>query len=270
MRIRKLLPISALILGLCATYASAREAKESTEELAKESQNPVADLISVPFQNNTNFQAGPYHETGNILNIQPVIPIQIDEDWNLITRTIIPVIAQVRTSPFEGPVLGLGDINPSFFLSPAKPGSLIWGFGPTFTFPSATANVLGTGKWTAGPTAVALTIQGPWVIGLLVNNVWSFAGEFNRARVNQMTAQYFVNYNFRGGWYLTSTPIITADWVAKPGDQWTAPIGGGFGRVFKIDKQAINAQIQAFYNVARPFDGPHWQIRFQLAFLFPT
>lgn len=263
--------ISALMFALCLTHSFAQEAKKkSTEELAKESQNPVADLISVPFQNNTNFLQGPYSHTGNVLNIQPVIPINVDDNWNLITRTIIPVISQVRTSPFDGPVTGIGDINPSFFISPAKSGELIWGFGPTFTFPSATSDVLGSGKWTAGPTGVVLSIQGPWVVGLLVNNVWSFSGEQDRSRVSQMTAQYFINYNFPGGWYLTSSPIVTANWVAKPGDQWTVPMGGGFGRVFTLGEQPLNAQVQAFYNVARPFHGPAWQLRFQLAFLFPT
>ena len=146
-------------------------------DLAKKTQNPVADLISVPFQNNVNFGVGPDDDVQYILNIQPVIPFRLTEDWNLISRTIVPLIYQPELAPGVGEVFGLGDIQQSLFFSPAKPGTVIWGVGPILQFPTATDDSLGQGKWGAGPTAVALTVQGPWVLGALVNNVWSFAGD---------------------------------------------------------------------------------------------
>ena len=159
--------------------------EEQTKELAKASQNPVASLISVPLQNNTNFQIGTHNRTQNILNIEPVIPVHVSENWNLIMRIITPVIYQpsipsvvLQPNSFLDHLgtFGLGDMNPSFFLSPAKPGKLIWGAGPALLFPTATESVLGQGKWSAGPSVVALTQPGHWTLGVLINNVWSFAG----------------------------------------------------------------------------------------------
>jgi hypothetical protein len=261
----------ALVTGFGSSFAFAQEQHEaSTSDLAKAAQNPIADMISVPFQNNFNFHVGPHEQLQDVLNIQPVIPITLDRDWNLITRWVTPVISQPPLTVTGDREFGLGDINPSFFFSPKQPThGIIWGIGPTFVFPTGTDKTLTQGKYSVGPTFVALTIQGPWVLGVLVNNVWSFAGRSNRAPVNQMLLQPFVNYNLPGGWYLTSSPIITADWEADQGDRWTVPVGGGFGRVFKIDKQAINAQLAAYYNVARPTGAADWQVRAQVQLLFP-
>jgi hypothetical protein len=221
-----------------------------------------------------------------VLNVQPVIPIKLNEDWNLITRTIMPIINQPSLFPtFGGSVhsttgTGFGDFNPTAFLSPAKPGEVIWGVGPTMTLPTATDRDLGSGKWSMGPAAVALTIQGHWVFGALINNQWSFAG-WGDNPVNVMVFQWFVNYNLPDGWYLTTSPIVTADWKAdKAGDVWTAPLGGGVGKLFRlgqilpleghpIAKLPINMQLAAYGNVAKPEFGPAWQLRFQIQFLFP-
>ena len=212
------------------------------EDLAKKSQNPIADLVSVPFQSNTNFNAGPFNRTQEVLNIQPVVPLHINADWNLISRTIMPVISQ--PSPiFNSNTNGIGDITQEFFFSPTHPGPLIWGVGPVFTIPSATDPILGTGKVLFGPTAVVLVTPGHWVIGVLVNNQWSVGGNPLRQNVNEFLAQPFVNYNMAHGWYLTSSPVITANWLAAPGQQWTVPIGGGFGRIFKLGDQPVSAQI---------------------------
>jgi hypothetical protein len=278
-------PLTILFLGALATPVIGQE--PSAEELAKKTQNPVADLISVPLQSNFNFGAGFHHNKMTyVLNVQPVIPISISEDWNLITRTIMPIINQPSLFPtFGGSVhsttgTGLGDINPTVFLSPAKPGELIWGVGPTMTLPTATDRDLGSGKWSMGPAAVALTMQGHWVLGALVNNQWSVGGWGDKA-VNAMVFQWFVNYNLPDGWYLTTSPIVTADWKAdKAGDVWTAPLGGGFGKLFRlgqilpleghpIAKLPINTQLAAYGNVAKPEFGPAWQLRFQIQFLFP-
>jgi hypothetical protein len=189
------------ILQVCAAGA----ADDSDTELAKKTQNPVADLISVPFQNNFNFGAGPKDATIYVLNVQPVIPLRLTEDWNLITRIIAPIINQPSLFPEAESAFGLGDINPTFFRSPAKPGEIIWGVGPTFTLPTATDSLLGSGKWSMGPAAVALSIQGPWVFGALANQQWSFAG-WRDQDVSQLLIQPFVNYNLPDAWYLVSAP----------------------------------------------------------------
>ena len=241
---------------------------EDQDALAKAAQNPIANMISVPLQNNFNFGIGPNKVTQWDLNIQPVIPFSLSEDWNVVTRTIIPILNQPSPASGVESAFGLGDINPTAWLSPAKPGKLIWGVGPTMTFPTATDSQLGSGKWTAGPSVVALTIQGHWVVGALANQQWSFAG-WGDTGVSAFLVQPFINYNLSDGWYLVSSPIITANWKADSGQRWTVPLGGGIGKIFKIGTQAFNAQLQAFGNVQTPNNGPDWQLRFQIQLLFP-
>jgi len=255
---------------LSATAAeSASDQDSKTEELAKETQNPIANLISVPFQNNFNFGIGPNDATQYLLNIEPVIPISLNKDWNLITRTIMPIINQPSPAPGIGSEFGLGDINPTVFISPANSGKLIWGVGPTMTFPTATESLLGDGKWSAGPSLVVLTTPGHWVIGALANNQWSFAGWGNKS-VDELLVQPFINYNFPHGWYVTTSPIITANWEAASNERWTLPIGGGVGKIIKFGKLPINFQLQAFDNVVTPNrSGADWQLRFQAQLLFP-
>jgi len=241
----------------------------STEELAKKAQNPVANMISIPLQSNFNFNTGPSNATVDVFNLQPVIPITLNKDWNLITRTIIPIINQPSIAPGYPSATGLGDINLSLYLSPSKPSKFIWGFGPTLTLPTGTDNILTSGKYSAGPAAVALLMEGHIVAGVLVNNQWSYAGWSNQP-VNQLLMQPFFNYNLPEGWYLVTSPIITSNWEAGDSDRWTVPIGGGFGRLFRIDKQPINASLQAFANVVRPTGASDWSVRFQVQLLFPT
>ena len=198
----------------------------------------------------------------------------------------MPIINQPNLAPSSGGLVpsttgtGFGDFNPTFFLSPAKPGEFIWGLGPTFTLPTATDRDLGSGKWSMGPAGVALTMQGHWVFGVLLNNQWSVAGWGDKA-VNAMLLQWFVNYNLPDGWYLTTSPIVTADWKAdRGGDVWTVPLGGGVGKLFRLGqifpleghpvaKLPVNTQLAAYGNVAKPEFGPNWQLRFQIQFLFP-
>lgn len=258
--------IAGSILGLtvCSAYAEGA----STEELAKAAQNPIANMISLPLQNNINTGIGPDDETQNILNIQPVYPFSLGEDWNVITRTILPVISQPDAMTGEGRVNGLGDLNFTAFLSPSAPSSLTWGVGPTVIVPTATDDVLGPDRWSGGIAAVALTMPGNWVVGALVSNIWSFGGSGD-SNVNFFTLQYFVNYNLPNGWYLTSAPIITANWEADVDNQWTVPFGGGVGKIMKWGKLPVNAQMSAYNNVESPENGPDWQYRIQLQFLFP-
>jgi hypothetical protein len=243
----------------------------STSELQKQTQNPVSNLISVPFQNNVNFPVGQYSRVQDVLNIQPVIPVRVTEDWNLITRWIAPIVYQPNVRAGDGGANGLGDLNPTFFLSPASPGKLIWGFGPTLLLPTATEQTLGQGKWGAGPSVVLLTQPRPWTIGVLANNVWSYAGNVHRAPVNQFLCQYFVNYNLKDGWYTGSQPIITSNWRANGSNRWTVPFGWSIGRIVKVGKLPINAQLGSYYNLVHPRDLPYgkWQVRLQVAMLFP-
>ena len=209
-------------------------------------------------------------ETQNITNIQPIIPLDLSDKWLLISRTIAPLISQPEFYDGQGRDFGLGDINQSLFIGPSDPGKIIWGAGPVFLFPTATDSRLGGKKWAAGPAAVVLTIQGPWVIGILAQNIWSFAGDSDRDDINQFLSQYFINYNLPNRWYLSSAPIITANWEADSNNRWTVPIGGGFGRLFTIGQLPVNMQMQAFYNAEKPdILGPDWTLRCQIQFLLP-
>ena len=248
------------------------DAKASAGDLAKATQNPVASLVSVPLQNFTDFNIGPFGRDRNtILQFQPVIPIQLSENWNLITRTIGALVYQPNISQPQQGTFGLNDINPSFFLSPAKAGKLIWGAGPTFLLPTASDNVLGTGKLSIGPGVVVAVQPGKWTLGVLVSNLWYVAGSGSRPDVNSMTLQYFINYNLKKGYYLTSAPINTANWNAPSGNVWLVAVGGGIGRIVRLGFQPVNVSVQAYGNVKRPdnFPSPTWQLRFQIAFLYP-
>jgi hypothetical protein len=244
----------------------------ATEALQKATQNPVASLISVPVQNNTNFGQNPGYRTQDVLNIQPVIPIGIAKDWNLLIRWIAPIVYQPVPNAAGTPETGeygLGDMQPTFFLSPKKPGKLIWGVGPFFLLPTATNTDLGYGKFGIGPSVVALTQPGHWTLGVLANNVWSVAGSGSRPDVNQFLLQYFINYNLQKGWFLTWQPTLTANWEAASGNQWTVPYGGGVGRIMKLGFQPVSLTAQFYGNAVHPANTPSWTMRLQIAFLFP-
>lgn len=250
-----------------AAAPSDEEAK--TAALAKAAQNPVADMISFPLENNTAFGLGPFGRIQDVLNIEPVIPLHITKKWNVITRTIWPMIVQPNASqPTQG-TTGFGDLNPSFFLSPAKPGKVIWGLGPAIVLPTATAPELGQGKLSLGPSVVALSTPGHWVIGTLANNVWSVAATGSRPAVNQFLLQYFISYNIKKGWYVTTSPILTANWRASSGNIWTVPFGGGVGRITKLGFQPVNIEAEFFRNAVYPTGASPWGMRLFIAFLFP-
>ena len=264
-------PVLAALVLLAPVGASASAA----DDLRAKTQNPVGSLISVPFENNVDF--GAPNGTAYILNIQPVIPVTVGK-WNLINRVILPIayvpgfIAGLPGLPSGSPgdgAFGLGDTNYSVFVSPAEPGKIIWGIGPSLTFRTATDKQLGAGKWSAGPTAVVLTQVKPWSLGVLARQLWSFAGDSSRADVSQFLIQPFVNYNFDGGWFLFSDPAITANWKAGAGQKWTVPLGGGVGRLFNIGKQPVNMRLGAFGNVVRPDFAPKGLVKFTVQLLFP-
>ena len=229
-------------------------ASSGQPDLSAAAQNPIANTISVPFENSFFFHSGADDETTFVLNFQPVIPVALGDDWNLINRPIVPLLyvpGAVDGLPEIGgqpqgfnDAFGLGDINYTAFFSPAKADKLIWGAGPSLTFPTATDDVLGSGKWSAGPSFVGLTIQKPIVGGVLLRHLWSFAGDSNRRSVNQSLIQPFVNYNLDDGWYLITSPIITLDWQAhSSSDRWAVPLGGGFGKLMRFGDQPAPRKI---------------------------
>src|SRR5215831_11975185 len=239
--------LAAAVFGVAMLVAMRAHAEMSAEELAKLAQNPVGNLISLPFQNNTNLNYGPLKKTQNILNIQPVIPIEISPEWNIITRTIVPVVSQPALFAGDSRVNGIGPTDFSAFLSPANPkGGLIWGAGPIIQIPTTSDSALGSYRWGFGPTFVVLHLdkEDPWVYGFLVNNIWS-VGTGAGGAYNNFLLQPFVNYNFpeHHGTYLTLAPIITADWKAEHGQQWTVPLGGGIGQIFHLGRLPVNTQI---------------------------
>ncbi len=244
----------------------------SATELAKKLQNPIGDLYSFPFQNNTNFNAGPHQGTQDILNIQPVIPLHVTEDWNVITRTILPLIWQPSLQPAHTVPFGTGPTSFSAFLSPSKPvNGWLWGVGPIVQVPTASNSSLGSNVWGAGPSGVVVYMKGPWVAGVLVNNVWSFGGTSipGGTKYNMFLTQPFVNYNFGGGWYVGTSPVITANWLTSGDKAWTLPLGGQVGRVIKVGgKLPFNLSLGAYYNALRPQFGSTWQLRTQVTFIF--
>jgi hypothetical protein len=260
--------IALIAMSLLCTFAVPTRAQES-QDIAKQAQNPIASLVSVPFENDFNPHTGVNKEDSYVLEMKPVVPFRLSNDWTLITRTIIPVIQVPDLAPGISGTTGLGDIQESLFLSPAKAGPVIWGAGPAISFPSATQSILGTKKLSIGPNVVVLRTQGHWLFGTLAQNLWSVEGPSARPDVNQMLLQPFVNYNLRHGWYLTSSPIITANWEVRPNERWVVPVGGGVGRIVRFGKQPVNVYTQFFGNVKRPDGTSSWSVRFQMQFLFP-
>lgn len=269
--------IAAIALLLAGT-AQAQEppAPSAHRQLREDAQNPIAKRISVPFQNNFFFGDGEREKTKYVLNVQPVVPVPVSNDWDLIVRPIVPIVDQPKLfdAPDSHHAFGLGDINLQLYLSPSETvetplGRVFWGIGPSLYFPSATDSLLGSDRWSAGPGGAAFVSDWPFTYGFLANNVWSYAGDDERPEVDQFLLQAFFNYNLEDGWSLSSTPVITANWEAEEGDVWTVPVGGGVGKLFKIGELPIQSFLRAYYNVLKPEHGPDWQLQLQFALLFP-
>jgi hypothetical protein len=241
---------------------------QTAEELAKKLSNPIADLISVPFQSNFDFGGGADDDGFRYtLNIQPVIPISLTSDWNVISRTILPVIYQDEISGPGNDEFGLGDTTQSLFFSPVTgPGELIWGVGPVFLLPTATDDALGREKWGAGPTGVALVQRGRWTIGMLANHIWSLAGDDDRTDVNATFLQPFVAHTWSRGFTLTLNTESTYDWEAE---QWTVPLNLIGTQVLRVGSQPISLQLGGRYYAEKPSGGPDWGIRAAVTLMFP-
>ena len=262
-------PVLAQTIEEPRSFIGDHAAAESDTDLAKQIQNPVGDLISLPLQDNINFGNGPHRGTQNVLNLQPVIPFHLNGDWNLINRTILPFVWNPGApSPFAQ--FGTAPTSFTAFLSPSHDvNGWLWGAGPVVQLPTISSATLGSNVWGAGPSVAIVYSGGPWVAGVLVNNIFSLGGTRGPAgnSYNNFLANPFVAYNFDDGWYLSSRPNITANWQLS-GTKWTVPIGGGGGRVFRIDTLPVDLSVSAYYNVVRPTAGAYCQLTTQLTFVF--
>jgi hypothetical protein len=255
----------ALAFALLAVPAWSREGEA---DLSTKLSNPISDLISVPFQFNYDCCFEPEDGGPFLLNIQPVVPIRLNQDWNVIIRTILPVIGQGETVLGLGDHFGLGDTVQSFFFSPTpEPGGIISGFGPAIYWPTASSTHWGPRKWGAGPTAVVLKQTSGWTIGLLANHIWSFAGESEISEISSTFLQPFIVYNWPDSTTLSLNTESTYDWL---GDAWTVPINLMLGHIITFGTQPVNFQIGARFYAVTPSDGPRWGVRFAVTFLFPT
>jgi hypothetical protein len=262
---------SIAVLGFVAAVSSPARANLTPEELAKLSQNPIGNIINVPFQENANLNDGSDKRTRNVVNIQPVIPVEITKEWNLLTRTILPLISQPE--PDGARTNGVGDVQFELWLTPASPGKYTWGFGPFVQAPTHSNGQLGNDHWGLGPTVVVVHVDkdSPWVYGVDAYNVWSVGSGNGSPSFNNGLIQPFINYNLPGGTgtYLTSAPQITVNWKADSSQQWTVPIGGGIGHIFHFGKLPVNMSVQGYYSVIRPDNSANWLIQAQVKFMFP-
>jgi len=245
------------------------------DKARKAAQNPIASMISLPLQENWNFNIGPADRVQNIFNLQPVIPIKLGTHLNLITRWVTPIIYQPYAIPQpDGPPIqagnyGLGDMQPQFYFSPNTGSKVTWGLGPIFQVPTASYHSLGQGKFAVGPTFVALAQPSRWTIGVLANNIWSVAGHKDAPDVNQFLIEPFINFNLKKAWYLSFSPNITANWEQNHGGRWVVPLGGGPGRVWRFGHQAVNVQTFFYGNVVHPPGASPWAFKMTFTLLFP-
>ena len=237
------------------------------EELAKAAQNPVANMNSVPIQFNWTTGGGVGDETQSVVNVQPVLPLQIDDDWNLISRTIVPFVSLPGGGSDR--ITGIGDIQEQLYLTPIKSKGLVWGFGPTFSFPTATNAAISTGQYALGPAIVVLKMGKKWVYGGVANQLWRIGGSEETPAINSFFVQPFINYNLKRGWVISTAPAITANWDAPSGQQWTVPLGVGVSKLTVVGKQPMNIVLQYYANVVRPDAVGSSVIRMQVALLFP-
>ena len=258
----KAAPLAAAAMLLVAPAAARAQ---TADELAKQTQNPVAGLISVPLQGNWDFGLGDRDATGTQLNIQPVMPFGINNSTNVILRVIMPLTSQ--PGPDGERINGLADVLTTAFFSPSQSGKIIWGAGPAFLLPAATNASLGTEKFALGPSVVALTQPGPWTVGALFNHIWSLSGANDRADVNQTFLQPFVNYNLGSGLSLGVSMEATGNYEAD--EAWTAPLLFSVSKVTLLGKRPVSFTVAAGPTILSPDDGASWRFRLAITFLFP-
>jgi len=261
--------VRTLFAVIVALHAASAFAQSQEEELAKKLNNPVSSLISVPFQYNYDEHIGVDREGHkSYVNLQPVIPIKLNDDWNLISRTILPIIDQHDVVP-DRKQFGIGDITQSLFFSPAKPtsGGFIWGVGPALLLPSGSDAALSSRKWGMGPTGVILKQQGAWTYGVLANHIWSFAGTESRPSVSSTFIQPFLAHTTKTAWTYTLNTESTYDWKAS---QWSVPINATVTKLTKFGRQPVSIGGGVRYWADSPDSGAHnWGVRLVMTFLFP-
>ncbi len=268
---------SATLLGLLlsaflAASAHAQQAPTpapspsvmTDQELATSVHNPFQDFVKVPIQSTTGFQLGRDHKVGNSLNIEPLVPFSLNADWDLFARPSLTV----TYAPTPHEQSGLEDLETSFFLTTAKNSTWVWGLGPIFDFPTASSSQLGTGRWSAGPTAALVYSEGPWTNYILAYQLMSFAGNRERGSVNQTYIEPEISYSFESGWYVDCDPAITYDWTADTANAWTIPMGADIGKAFTLGSQSLSAQVGAYDLLKRPEGNPQWIARVSVTFLF--
>lgn len=236
------------------------------QQLAKSVHNPFEDFVKVQLQFTTGFGMGPRHDAGQALNLQPLIPVRLNAQWDLIARPSFSVVH----SPIPHERFGTQDLQASFFLTPHRAETWLWGIGPIFQAPTASATELGTGRWSAGPTAALVYSNGPWFSGVLAYHLMSFAGDRDRGSVNQTYIEPEISYSFESGWYLDWDPPITFDWTASARNGWTLPMGADAGKAFNLGSQSMSLELGAYDLVKQPSGAPQWFIRVQMMLLFPT
>jgi len=256
--------VSAGVAFFCLSQAASADDAELAEKLS----NPVAAMISAPVQVNCDSGYGPDDGSRVTTNIQPVIPVTINDDWNMISRTILPVIWQEDIAGPSGEQFGLGDITQSLFFSPKAPTSngVIWGIGPAFLIPTATDKRLGTEKWGAGPTGLVLKQSHGWTVGMLANQIWSFAGKSSRSDVNSTFLQPFVAYTTPTAWTFNVNSESSYDWQSR---QWSVPVNAGVSKLVRFGKQPVSFGVMGRYWAESPDGGPEdFGARFIVTFLF--
>jgi hypothetical protein len=251
--------------GGTLAHAAAGPHGASLDDLAKQLQNPLADLVSVPFQNNFNGGGAAGLGANYNLNFQPVIPIELDPSWNLIVRPIVPYYSLVV--PGGERVTGLGEIVLETFFSPSKASAFIWGIGPAFSFPTATNEAVATGCFAIGPVIAAVYMEGPWVIGALFTQLNAFA-RMGSAHLDTSSLQVFLNYNLPKAWAIGTAPTFFVNWN-QPGEQWTVPVGAAISKTISIAKQPISLSFSYYANVVHPEGGSPWLTRMVVTFMFP-
>jgi hypothetical protein len=277
MRLQATLPaVLSVVLGvLLASSGHAQQSfppqattagAESLQDLAKDSLNPFAEFLKVPFQFTTGFGVGSHDRVGASLNVEPLQRFVLNADWDIIARPSL----SVTYAPGPNEQFGLQDLQTTFFLTPAKDKTWIWGVGPIFQFPTASSERLGTGRWSAGPTAALVYEQGPWFAAILSYQLMSFAGDRGRGSVNQTYIEPQVSYSLDSGWYGQWDPAMTYNWTADTANAWTIPAGVDIGKAFKIGEQAMSLQVGGYDYPMHPDGAPQWIIRAQMTFLFPN
>lgn len=236
-------------------------------DLARRLSNPVSNLVSIPFQLNWDQGVGPGDQTRFVMNVQPVMPFSVNKDWNLIARVIMPFVSQPALAPGGMPTFGVSDVLASAFLSPTKAG-VIWGVGPVVSLPSTTEPTLGSGKWSAGPTAVVLNQVGRWTYGALWNQIWSFSGDPERSDVSQMFLQPFLSYTTSNLVTLSVTSEATANWKAQD-HQWTVPVTFSVAKLSTLGPFPASYLVGVGAFVAKPEIGPSWRLRASMTILLP-